>query len=226
VNAGETVAVHKRTLQKNFEQYCVPVEGQADILISGIPYISPYNVNSFLNPLLVQVMADGYLFNLYKGSPMVKRGGTMIVLHPCTDLFDNEHHAPYIEFVHRLLPETRDAVELHRRFEGKFATNAAYLEMYRKGHAYHPTHPFFMWYWGEAGRQHLGRMIVVGADNEYIPKLLGWETARTMEEALRMARLTAPPNPEILALHCPPIAMADVTIPGEGSRAPVATKRW
>ena len=35
----------------------MPVEGQADILITGIPYISPYNVNSFLNPLLVQVMA-------------------------------------------------------------------------------------------------------------------------------------------------------------------------
>jgi hypothetical protein len=50
--------------------------------------------------------------------------------------------------------------------------------MYRTGHAYHPTHPFFMWYWGEAGRQHIGRVIVVGADNEYIPKLLGYETAR------------------------------------------------
>jgi len=213
VNAGETVAAHKKTLHKNYEQYCVPVEGQADILVTGIPYISPYNVNSFLNPLLVQVMAQGYMFNLYKGAPMVKRGGTMIVLHPCTDLFDNEHHAPYIEFVHRLLPETRDALELHRRYEREFANNAAYIEMYRKGNAYHPTHPFFMWYWGEAGRQHLGRVIVVGADNEYIPKLLGWETARSMEEALRMARLTAPANPDILCLHLPPIGMADVSVP-------------
>ncbi len=231
VHAGETEAVHKKTLAKNFEQYCVPVEGQADILISGVPYISPYNVNSFLNPLLVQVMANGYLFNLYRNppgvrAPMVKRGGTMIVLHPCTDLFDNEHHAPYIEFVHRLLPETRDAMELHKVFEPQFANNAAYLEMYRKGHAYHPTHPFFMWYWGEAGRQHLGRMIVVGADNEYIPRLLGWETARTMEEALRMARLTAPPSPEILALHAPPICMAEVTVPEQGVRPPVSSRRF
>ncbi len=70
----------------------------------GHPFISPYNVNAFLNPLLVQVMANGYLFNLYKGVPMVKKGGTMIILHPCTDQFDNEHHAPYIEFVHRLCP--------------------------------------------------------------------------------------------------------------------------
>ena len=211
VFAGETEAVHEHTLARSFEQYAVPVKGQCDILVTGIPYISPYNVNSFLNPLLVQVMANGYLFNLYKGVPMVKKGGTMIILHPCTDQFDNEHHAPYIEFVHRLLPETRDAMELHKRFEAKFASNPAYIEMYRSGHAYHPAHPFFMWYWGEAGRQHLGRMIVVGADNEYIPKLMGWETARTMDEALRMAKTTAPPKPEILALHCPPMLMAEMS---------------
>ncbi len=225
VHAGETEAVHKKTLAKNFEQYCVPVEGQADILVSGIPYISPYNVNSFLNPLLVQVMADGYIFNLYKGLPMLRRGGTMIVLHPCTDQFDNEHHAPYIEFVHRLLPITRDAMELHQRFEGEFARNPAYIEMYRTGNAYHPTHPFFMWYWGEAGRQYVGRVIVVGADNEYIPKLLGWETARTMDEALRMAKTTAPPNPDILALHVPPIGMAEVT-EARHAGAPASSRRW
>jgi hypothetical protein len=42
-------------------------------------------VNSFLNPLLVQVMVNGYLFNMYKGVPLLKKGGTMIVTHPCTE---------------------------------------------------------------------------------------------------------------------------------------------
>src|SRR5262249_39991007 len=56
-HAGKTEPVHEKILEKCYEQYCIPVEGQADILISGIPYISPYNVNSkALNPLLVQVM--------------------------------------------------------------------------------------------------------------------------------------------------------------------------
>ena len=114
-------------------------------------------------------------------------------------------------------------MELHKVFEPQFAANPAYIEMYRTGHAYHPTHPFFMWYWGEAGRQHLGRTIVVGADNEYIPQLLGYETARSLEEALRMAKLDAPPDPEILALHVPPIGMAEVSA-GDG-RAPVS-RRW
>ena len=45
VFAGETEAVHAHTLRRSYEQYLVPVTGQADILITGIPYISPYNVN-------------------------------------------------------------------------------------------------------------------------------------------------------------------------------------
>jgi len=211
VFAGETEAVHQHTLARSFEQYAVPVKGQADILVTGIPYICPYNVHSFLNPLLVQVLAEGYLFNCYRGKPVVKKGGTMIITHPCTDKFDKEHHASYIEFVHNLLPETRDALELHKRYEAKFAANPAYIQMYRTGHAYHPVHPFFMWYWGEAGRQHLGRVIVVGADNEYIPKLLGYETARTMNDALEMAKDSSPPNPSITMMHMPPILMADVS---------------
>jgi hypothetical protein len=68
-----------------------------------------------------------------------------------------------------------------------------------------------MWYWGEAGRQHLGRVIVVGSDNDYIPKLLGWETARTFAEALSMAKGSRR-DAEITMLHVPPIVMANVTV--------------
>jgi lactate racemase len=214
VFAGETEAAHAHTLKRAFDQYLVPIEGQADVLVSGVPYISPYNVNAFLNPLLVQVMAEGYLFNMYRGAPLVKKGGTMIITHPCTDKFDHEQHAPYIDFVHKLLPETRDGLELHRRYEEKFAKNPAFLEMFRKGHAYHPAHPFFMWYWGEAGRQHLGKVIVVGADNEYIPKLLGYETAPNMAEALYRARGGEQKSQDILCMHLSPIVMGDVSVPG------------
>jgi hypothetical protein len=67
-----------------------------------------------------------------------------------------------------------------------------------------------MWYWGEAGRQHVGRVIVVGADNDYVPKLLGYETARSFHEALMMAS-DGKRDPEITMMHIPPIVMADVS---------------
>jgi len=213
VFAGSAEAVHEKAIEKCFDQYLVPVEGQADVLVCGIPYISPYNVHAFLNPLLVQVLAQGYLFNMYRGAPLVKKGGTLIITHPCTDKFDHEQHAPYIDFVHRLLPETRDAFELQARYEQKFAKDPAFIQMFRTGHAYHPAHPFFMWYWGENGRQHLGRVIVVGADNEYIPKLMGWETAQSMDDALYRAKNGSTRSLDISLLHMPPIVMGDVSIP-------------
>ena len=214
VNAGETEAVHERTLDAVYKQYLVPIEGQADVLVLPIPFISPYNVHAFLNPLLVSVMAQGYLFNMYRGAPLVKKGGTLVLLHPCSDKFDHEQHAPYIDFVHRLLPETRDAVELQERYFDKFVRDPALLQMFRSGHAYHPAHPFYMWFWGENGRQHLGRVIVVGADNEYIPSLMGWETAPSMEEALYRARGGEARTLDVTLLHVPSAVMGDVTVTG------------
>jgi hypothetical protein len=190
------------------------------VLVTGIPFISPYNVHAFLNPLLVQVLAQGYLFNMYRGAPLVKKGGTLIITHPCTDKFDHEQHAPYIDFVHRLLPETRDSNVLRERYEEKFAQDPALIQMFRSGYAYHPAHPFFMWYWGEAGRQHLGRVIVVGADNEYIPKLLGYETAPSMDEALYRAKGGENRSLDITLLHAPPIVMGDVSLTARRSALP------
>ncbi|MEE2829229.1 MAG: lactate racemase domain-containing protein [Myxococcota bacterium] len=211
VFAGTTEAAHAPTLEKCYQQYLVPVEGQADILVTGVPYISPYNVGSFLNPLLVSVLIQGYLFNLFRGKPLVRKGGTVIAFHPCSDDFDRDQHLSYVEFFHKVLPKTRDAAEIHKTYENEFRQNPAYIQLYRSGTAYHPAHPFYMWYWGENGRQHIGRVIIVGADNEYVPEILGYETASTFAEALRMAKETSPPEPDISCLHICPVLMADVT---------------
>jgi hypothetical protein len=207
VAAGRTEPTHAKILAKSWEQYAVDVDFQADVLVYGIPYVSPYNVNSILNPLLVQVMACGYFFNFYRGKPLVKKGGTLIVTHPCSDLFDPEHHPSYIEFFHRLLPETRDALVLEQKYEREFAENPTYVHMYRTGNAYHGAHPFFMWYWGENGRQHVGKVIAVGADNEHVPRMMGWDSAETLSEAIDMARAIHGRSAQVALLHHPPIVM-------------------
>jgi hypothetical protein len=210
VYAGATEPCHARTLAKCFEQYAVPVRGQADIVISGVPFISPYNVNSVLNPLLVQVMGLGYFFNMYRGKPLLKKGGTLILCHPAYDDFDAEQHPSYIEFFNRLLPETRDAMVLKHKYEEEFAKNPTYIEMYRRGNAYHGAHPFYMWYWGENGRQHVGNVIVAGAENAYVPKMLGWKSADTLSDAIDMARADHGRSAEITLMHHPPILITDV----------------
>jgi len=81
----------------------------------------------------------------YRNKPLLKKGGVMIVHHPCYDEFDHNFHPSYIEFFHRLLPETRDSFVLREKYEREFANNPSYVEMYRRGNAYHGAHPFFMW---------------------------------------------------------------------------------
>jgi hypothetical protein len=210
VHAGKTEPVHAKTLVRCFEQYAVHVRGQADIVICGVPFISPYNINSILNPILVQTMGLGYFHNMFRGKPVLKKGGVMILTHPVYDEFDHVQHPSYIEFFNRILPETRDAMVMHRKYEEEFAKNPSYIEMYRRGNAYHGVHPFNMWYWGEHGRQHVGKVIVAGATNAHVPKILGWERAESLPEAIAMAKSAVGPSPEITMMHHPPIVMADM----------------
>ncbi|HEX8163768.1 MAG TPA: lactate racemase domain-containing protein [Pyrinomonadaceae bacterium] len=209
-HAGKTEPTHNEILKRNFDQYAIPVNGQCDILITGIPDISPYNVYSVLNPLLVQVMALGYHFNFYRNKPLLKKGGVLILHHPCYDEFDHNFHPSYIEFFNRLLPETRDADTLRDKYEREFANNPSYVEMYRRGNAYHGAHPFFMWYWGENGRQHVGRVIAAGAENSHVPERLGWERADNLTEAIAMARSYMGRSAEITMLHQPVIALCEM----------------
>lgn len=210
VHAGETDAVHGKILQRCFDQYCIPVQGQSDVVTFGIPYISPYNVNSILNPLLVQVMALGYFFNFYRGMPIVKKNGVMIITHPVYDEFDPVFHPSYIEFFNRILPETRDSVVLQQKYEQEFARDESYKKMYRFGNAYHGVHPFYMWYWGENGRAHVGKVIVVGGIDRRTTDILGWEQAGSMREALEMAHSHVGHTPSVTMVHYPPILMTDV----------------
>lgn len=210
VHAGEVKAVHDKILEKNWQQYLVPVEGQADIMIAGIPFVSPYSVNSILNPLLIHVMGLGYIFNMYRGKPLVRRGGVLILTHHCEDRFHPEHHPSYNEFFHRILTETRDSHKIQHKYEERFAHDPTYRQMYREGNAYHGVHPFYMWYWGENGRAHVGKVIVVGSENPHVPEILGWERAATLEEAIGKARDFTSQNAEITLFHLSPILMADV----------------
>ncbi|MCA9543527.1 MAG: DUF2088 domain-containing protein [Myxococcales bacterium] len=212
VEAGKTEPTHEKILETSFKQYAVPVKGQADVLVMGLSFISPYNVNAILNPILVQIMTLGYYFNFYRNNPIVRKDGVIIVFHPCHEEFTKDHHPSYVEFYHRILSITKDP-DAMADFEKEFAENPDYIHMYRHGNAYHPVHPFYMWYWGNAGREWTGKVIVVGAEHERVPAQLGWESARTFEDALEMARTyTNKSQPEVTLFHAPPIMVADVEV--------------
>ncbi|MHB1535949.1 MAG: NPN-dependent hydroxyacid isomerase, LarAH14/15/16 family [Acidimicrobiales bacterium] len=210
VHAGEVEAVHAATTAAVYAQQLVPVEGQTDVAIFGLPHLCPYNVNSIMNPILVMCMGLGYLFNLYRGKPVVREGGVAILSHPTPWAFHPVHHPSYIDFFEEVLSETTDPIEIEKTYEERFATDEWYRHLYRTSHAYHGVHPFYMWYWGAHALEHLGRVIIVGGDPKAVRRL-GFAPASSLDDALEMASDVVGPAPSITHLHCPPIMIADVT---------------
>jgi hypothetical protein len=69
-----------------------------------------------------------------------------------------------------------------------------------------------MWYWGENGRQHVGKVIVAGAENNHVPEILGWDRTDTLAEAIDSARGFMGRGAQISLVHLPPILQTDVAI--------------
>ena len=210
VQAGETGAVHELTLQHVYRQQLVPVEGQTDILTLGIPFVSPYNPDGIMNPILVMCMGLGYLFNMYRNKPLVREGGVIIMTHPTYREFHPVHHPSYIDFFEQVLPDTTDPVVMGQKWERQYAEDEWYRHLYRTGNAYHGVHPFYAWYWGAHGQQWAGKVIVVGGDPSTVRRL-GFTPASTMDDAFELASDVVGRAPTITHLHVPALLVADVS---------------
>ena len=114
----QIVTILRPQLQQHEEpvplQHLVPVDGQTDVVTMGLPYLCPYNVNSIMNPILVMCLGLGYFFNLYRGKPLVREGGVLIMSHPTPWEFHPVHHPSYIDFFEQVLAVSTDPVEVEK----------------------------------------------------------------------------------------------------------------
>jgi hypothetical protein len=197
-------------LRTAYRQQLVPIEGQSDVLLLGVPYLGPYNVNSIMNPLLVYNMLLGYLFNLYKGKPLVREGGVLVGTHPMPAEFHKVHHPSYVDLWNEALAETNDIREIHHHYEERYAHDPWYKTLYRNSYAYHGAHPFTVLYWAAHALDHLGDVILVGGDPMSTERM-GLKRADSIAEALEMAEDTVGPNPSRTYMHIPPLFICEVS---------------
>jgi hypothetical protein len=209
VSAGAVEPVHDQTLARVHRQQLVEVDGQSDVMVLGVPYIGPYNVNSVMNPILAACLGLGYLFNMYVGKPLVREGGVLILNHPVPWEFSTLHHPSYVDFFEEVLTESTDPKVIGPKFEQQYATDPWYTHLYRTSHAYHGVHPFYMWYWCAHALDHLGQVIWVGGDRRAVARM-GMRSASTFADALELARDTVGSSPSITYLHSPPHVLANV----------------
>ena len=211
VQAGDVEAVHERATAKVYEQQLVPVEGQTDILTMGLPYLCPYNVDSIMNPILVMCTGLGYFFNFYRGRPLVREGGVLIMSHPCRWEFHPVHHPSYIDFFEEVLADTTDPVEIEAKLR----------EVLRRGRVVPPPVPDQL----RLPRRPPLLHVVLGRPRPPAPGPGDRGRRRAPGRAppglpCRRRRSTTPwswpsdvvgRHPTITHLHNPPIFMADVT---------------
>ncbi|KAA0238897.1 DUF2088 domain-containing protein [bacterium] len=158
---------------------------RADVVIYGVADTSPYAVFARPNPILTLISSGlGYQGGYIEA--LGKPGCTVIMATPAREEWDMEHHPAYREAWSTVFPGYRDAYEIDGRFVDEFASKAEYIDRYRNGVAFHPVHAILA---TQPLRRlkHAGRVIVAGAEDPAVPAHVGFESAPTVEEALRMA---------------------------------------
>lgn len=209
ITTGAVEPVHDRTLERVYRQQLTEVEGQSDVLVLGVPYICPYNVNSVMNPILAACMGLGYMFNSYKGKPLVRKDGAVILYHPVPYEFSQLHHPSYVDFFEEVLAESTDPAVIEAKFEQQYATDPWYIHLYRTSYAYHGVHPFYMWYWIAHALDHVGQVVWIGGDRRAVRRM-GHRAASSLQDALEMVSDTVGSAPSITYMHHPPFTIADV----------------
>ena len=175
---------------------------KADIVVYGVPNWSPYATFAKMNPILTLVSsALGYLGGYIEA--LGKPGCSVIIATPCPEQWDMEHHPSYKEVWERVLPATKDPYEITARFGEEFARHAGYIEQYSHGYAFHPVHGILATHPLKRLR-HAARVYVASAEDQAVPKHVGFIPTATVEDAIREAE----------AIHGPDATIACVRNPG------------
>jgi len=231
IAAGDPVAVAAATAATLARQQQVPVRGQADVVVLGVPAVGPYNAGAPLNPVLAASLALDTLLGAHTGMPLVRPGGVAVLLHPLTPAFSQVQHPAHADFYADVLgsglgtatgpgsgsglggttpPGTGPEAAGWAAARDRYATDPWYRELHSTSHAYPGIHPFLVWERTAALRAALGDVIWVGADRTAAARV-GDRAATTVYDALEIASATVGRDPSITLLHSPPRLIADVS---------------
>jgi hypothetical protein len=206
--------VHRETLALLAQQQRLPVAGQSDIGIWGLPNRHFYSAFSKINPILVANLAVSYTFGLYMRAPLVREGGVAIFVNPVEPAFER-HHRSYVELFDEILPRTTDPFAIWDEYAEDFAHRPEYVYAYRYQHSFHGAHPLFLWGQTAFARRHLGRIIFCGGKDAEPVERMGFTWAPSVEAALDIARADLRADATVRLVDIPPVFIPEVdSVPG------------
>jgi len=208
MNAGSIDGVHPKTIAALKRQMVVDAPRQYDTLVFGLPDLSPYAIDARINPVLVLSDVLGYIFNWFYNKPLIRKGGSVVIINPVFEVFHPEYHTAYEQFWREVLPSTTDPMEMHQRFQQKFAEDPKLIDDYRNKFAHHGFHPFTVWYWATYPLKYLSQVVLVGPKDDRVAKRLGVKWAANTDAALEMCKQGK--NHDVAALTLPPFFYLNV----------------
>ena len=210
VNAGNIEAVHPRTLELVFKQQNVTVSEPVDVLILGVPNLSPYSMWSIFNPILLRSMVLGYYLDTYRNRALLREGGVVVAYNPGLEKFHAQHHPSYLDFWEKDLENFRDPIQCWDELAEPYARNPEYIRKYQSGNAYHGSHSLMNWFWSGLKLQHVKAVILAGAKDPACARKIGFLPVADFGTALATAREMAGPGATMGYKFLPPLFAVDL----------------
>ncbi|MBS2027492.1 MAG: DUF2088 domain-containing protein [Deltaproteobacteria bacterium] len=199
VFAGDPLAAESQADDAVRAATRVPHGPPVDILVIGVPDLSPDAPDARPNPVLTAHL--GLVTLLGQVRHRLRDGGAVVLATPLGDQFNRVQHLPYVEFYERALRVAPRGIDLSQRFEFDFSGRPELVAAYQKRGAVHGAHPFHRWYAQERARAGL-RVFAAGAGAAAAQRV-GFEPAATVEAGLEQAR-------DVLGLAQPQVGVLDV----------------
>lgn len=210
VVAGDPAAVADAAAETVRRQQLVPVDGQADVAVVGVPQAGPCSLGAMTNPVLAAWSGLVGTLGACTGKPVVRDRGAVIIYNPARVEFSSLHHPSYVDFFDEVLPAGVDNAESMRAAFTRFADDEWYRHLYQTSHAYHGVHPFLVWAEITAAAGRLSDVVWVGGDRLAVARM-GFRAASSLADALEMTAASVGSDPSITYLHSPPRLLAEVT---------------
>lgn len=202
--AGSVEEARRASLALLDRQFALPVAGQADVALFGLPNNDYYSRYSVFNPILLRNLALSYAVGSYQGMPLVRQGGIAMFVNPCRRQWSLQNHPSYIELFDSVLRRLRDPFEIWDLHAEDFAHRPEYVHRYRYAYAFHGSHPLILYGQGAYALRHLARVFLACCEEHDVARRLGFEPFPTVEEAIAEAERTLGPSCSVTYQIVPP----------------------
>jgi len=157
----------------------VELPSQVDVVIAGCGPQTTYDTSN--NPLAVLAsQVSSHPLKDFVGKPFLRRGGVFIVAAPCDGSISDARQSDQ-EVIRIFNREGQNAANLVD-YEDEFYNRGDYIFRYRHARAFHPSHPFWLFYNAQWALDNY-TVICAGAQNPEAARSVGMVPTRDFTSA-------------------------------------------